>query len=106
MSARRARSLGGALFAALLAQFCNSAFAGPARAAPPFTTEVERCLLPAAEFHGVNVYVLRVILRVESGLNPTAVARNANGSKDVGIGQMNSIHFKELGRYGPSVRFV
>lgn len=37
---------------------------------------------------------------MESDFNPRAVNRNANGSVDVGMGQINSIHFAELGRWG------
>lgn len=66
----------------------------------PFTTEVERCILPASQFHGVNHYVLRSILKIESGLKPGAVGKNRNGTEDVGIGQMNSMHFRELSKYG------
>jgi soluble lytic murein transglycosylase-like protein len=69
-------------------------------AAAPFSTSVERCIIPAATYHGVNQYVLRAILRIESGLKPSAVGINDNGSKDVGMGQMNSSHFKELAQYG------
>lgn len=68
--------------------------------APMFTTEVERCILPAAQYHRVNQYILRAILKVESNLNPHAVGKNDNGTLDVGIGQMNSRHFKELQRHG------
>jgi soluble lytic murein transglycosylase-like protein len=66
----------------------------------PFTTENERCIVPAANYHGVNHQVLRAILRVESGLRPDAVGRNDNGTIDVGIGQMNSMHFGSLARWG------
>lgn len=59
-----------------------------------------RCIAPAAEFHKVNQWVLTGILKVESAFNAGAINRNQNGSTDVGIGQMNSIHFKELNRYG------
>jgi soluble lytic murein transglycosylase-like protein len=72
---------------------------GAGRSAP-FTTEVERCILPAAQYHQVNQYILRAILKVESNLNPNAVGKNDNGTLDVGIGQMNSMHFKELRRHG------
>lgn len=69
---------------------------------PPemFTTDVERCILPASQYHRVNQYILRAILKVESNLNPNAVGRNDNGSLDLGIGQMNSMHFKELKQHG------
>ncbi|ABD72173.1 Lytic transglycosylase, catalytic (plasmid) [Rhodoferax ferrireducens T118] len=59
-----------------------------------------RCIAPAAEFHKVNAWVLKGILKVESAFNAGAINRNQNGSTDVGIGQMNSIHFKELYGYG------
>lgn len=65
-----------------------------------FSTPVERCIVPAALYHRVNHFVLRALLKVESGLKPSAVGRNTNGTTDVGIGQMNSMHFKELAKYG------
>jgi soluble lytic murein transglycosylase-like protein len=58
------------------------------------------CFDDAAAHHGVNPWILRGIAAVESGFNPAAMNRNANGSIDIGFTQINSIHFKELGRYG------
>ncbi len=66
----------------------------------PFTSQVERCIIPAADYHGVNQHILRAILRVESGLRPGIVSGNTNGTKDVGIGQINSMHFRELAQVG------
>ena len=66
----------------------------------PFSTEQERCIVPAAEFHQVNPHILRAILRVESSLRPNTVTRNTNGTLDVGMGGMNSSHFRELAKYG------
>lgn len=87
--------------AALAAAFMVAPAAGAgARPAAPFTTPAEQCIMPAADYHRVNPYLLRAILRVESGLRPNAVMRNSNGTVDVGISQINSIHFRELGRYG------
>jgi len=68
--------------------------------AEPFATEAERCIVPASQLHQVNHFVLRAILRVESGLNPGAIGRNGNGTVDVGIGQTNSMHFRELAQHG------
>lgn len=68
--------------------------------AAPFTTEAERCIIPAATYHVVNPYVLRAILKVESNLNPKAIGRNSNGTVDVGVGQLNSAHFKDLENKG------
>ncbi len=57
------------------------------------------CIAPAASFHKVNPQILTAILKVESGLKPQAVGRNANGTVDLGIGQINSIHLPELKKY-------
>lgn len=58
------------------------------------------CVDQAAQYHAVNANVLRAILWNESGMRPRAVNKNANGSVDVGIGQINSIHFKRLRSLG------
>lgn len=81
---------------------CGAALA---QAASPVTlpahlSEPAPCVAGAAQYHGVNPWVLRAILKVESDFNPIAVNRNANGSVDVGMAQINSIHFAELGRWG------
>ena len=39
-------------------------------------------------------------MKVESSGNPLAINRNKNGTVDVGIGQVNSMHFKELATFG------
>jgi soluble lytic murein transglycosylase-like protein len=58
------------------------------------------CLNQAASYHGVHPNLLLAILKVESGLNPNAIGRNQNGTIDIGIGQINSMHLDELKRYG------
>lgn len=60
----------------------------------------DRCVAPAAEYHSVNQHILRAILAIESGMRPDVVSRNKNGSVDVGIAGINSIHFKDLARVG------
>lgn len=79
---------------------CMGAVAGKGAPALPFTTPAEQCIVPASQEHGVNHDVLRAILKVESNLNPGAVGKNDNKTVDVGIGQMNSMHFGELAKYG------
>jgi soluble lytic murein transglycosylase-like protein len=95
--ARWSALLGVAMFSFLAHQ---SSWANKPSSAPMFSTDAERCILPAAQYHRVNQYILRAILKVESNLNPHAIGRNDNGTLDVGIGQMNSMHFKELQRHG------
>lgn len=63
------------------------------------TPHAERCLLPAAQRHGVNPQILRAILLVESGMRADAVHHNRNGTVDVGMAQINSIHFTELAQW-------
>ncbi|MCV0439001.1 MAG: lytic transglycosylase domain-containing protein [Hydrogenophaga sp.] len=69
--------------------------------AMPLTAET-RCVVTAAERHSVNPWVLKAILKVESNFKPGAVNRNPNGSVDIGMAQINSIHLKELRKYGIS----
>ena len=67
---------------------------------PAFLNDRTPCVPDAARYHGVNPWILKAILKVESGFNPQAINKNANKSIDVGMAQINSIHFKELASYG------
>jgi len=67
-----------------------SVFAIPARA---------DCIDDAAQYHQVNPWIVRAIVQVESGANPAAMHRNANGTLDVGIAQINQVHMPELASY-------
>lgn len=58
------------------------------------------CWDEAASRYGVNASVLYAIARTESGLNPAAVNRNANGSRDIGLMQINSSWLPLLHRHG------
>lgn len=64
--------------------------------APPAPDD---CVSQAAAHHSVNSWVLRAIIKVESNFNAKAINRNKNGTVDVGIAQMNSMHFKELKKH-------
>lgn len=66
----------------------------------PSTASAERCIVPAAQRQGLNPQILRAILQVESSMRPDVVNHNANGSIDVGMAQINSIHFPELSQWG------
>jgi Transglycosylase SLT domain len=66
---------------------------------PWFASHAERCVIPAAQYHSVDPFLLRTVLKVESGLR-SQVSKNQNGTVDVGIGQINSIHFNELQQNG------
>ncbi|MFC6281220.1 lytic transglycosylase domain-containing protein [Polaromonas aquatica] len=62
------------------------------------------CVTQAATYHSVSPWVLRAIIQVESSFNPNAMNKNNNGTVDVGIAQINSMHFKELGKFGIAPR--
>jgi soluble lytic murein transglycosylase-like protein len=90
------------LLLATLASGCGCAFAQASAPAflPARLADSLPCVSAAADYHRVNPWVLRAILKVESDFNPSAVNRNANGTLDVGMAQINSIHFGELARWG------
>lgn len=60
------------------------------------------CFDDAAAYHHVNPWILRAIAAQESGFRPNTVARNTNGSEDIGLVGTNSVHLPELARYGIS----
>ena len=64
------------------------------------TKPLKKCITAAADYHGVNPYLLRAILVVESQLNPKAININKNGTRDIGVAQINSIHLPVLQSHG------
>jgi soluble lytic murein transglycosylase-like protein len=67
---------------------------------PRGSKPLNKCILGAAQYHGVNPYLLRSILMVESRLNPKAINVNMNGTRDIGVAQINSIHLPVLQNHG------
>jgi hypothetical protein len=61
---------------------------------------ISSCVAGAASFHGVNPLILNAIIFHESRNNSQLILKNKNGSVDVGLGGLNSVHFAELARYG------
>jgi soluble lytic murein transglycosylase-like protein len=62
------------------------------------------CWDDAAHRYAVSSALLYAIARVESGLNPTAVGWNRNGTRDIGLMQINSTWLPTLARYGVTER--
>lgn len=58
------------------------------------------CIDTAAERYGVNAHVLRAIGWHESRLRSSAIARNSNGTVDIGAFQINSTHLGTLSAHG------
>jgi len=60
------------------------------------------CFDEAAGYQKVNPLILRAIAWRESHNRGDAVHRNANGSIDYGVMQINSVHLPTLAQYGIS----
>ena len=62
------------------------------------------CWDDAAQRYQVSSALLYAIARTESGLNPLAVGRNGNGSRDIGLMQINSSWLPTLAAHGINER--
>lgn len=82
--------------AVLLAAAGGAAWLTDARAE---TARIRHCLWEAAHRHQLDDQLLYAIAMVESGLNPRALNRsNANGTRDIGLMQINSSWLPRLAR--------
>lgn len=54
------------------------------------------CWVQAANHFDVDPLLLKAIAKVESSMNPKAINRNSNGTFDIGMMQINSIHLPRL----------
>lgn len=107
-SLRRSSKTNGERSAGAGPQGKRASFAGPEApatvdlvAAPHVSHEsIEACLDKAAIYHGVDPNLLHAIAVVESGLNPQAMnTANANGTRDIGLMQINSSWLPQLARW-------
>lgn len=64
-----------------------------------FAENKNYCFEEAGERYGINPYLLYVIAKVESNLNPKAIHKNKDGSYDIGLMQINSKWLPVLKRY-------
>lgn len=59
------------------------------------------CFEEASARYGIPTKLLYAIAKHESGLNPAALnSSNKNGTHDIGIMQINSVHLKKLAEFG------
>jgi soluble lytic murein transglycosylase-like protein len=66
----------------------------------PALADMDACINLAAQRYRVDERLIHAIIQVESSGNPSALNRNANGSEDIGLMQINSSWLPVLGRYG------
>ena len=64
------------------------------------SASAESCWESASQRYGVNAAILHAIAMTESAMNVRAMNRNANGSVDVGLMQINSLWFPRLAEMG------
>lgn len=66
----------------------------------PVLADLEGCVNQAARRYQVDKRLIHAIIQVESSGNPSALNRNANGTEDIGIMQINTSWLPTLARYG------
>ncbi|MCP1118268.1 transglycosylase SLT domain-containing protein [Robbsia andropogonis] len=54
------------------------------------------CFETAGQVHRIDPLLLEAIATVESNLQPNAMHHNANGTRDIGLMQINSMHLPHL----------
>lgn len=54
----------------------------------------------AGQHYNIPPLLLKKIATIESGINPKAINKNANGTVDYGLMQINSSHLRRLSQWG------
>lgn len=63
-------------------------------------SDYDACFRESSRRYSVDERLLRAIARVESNFDSSVIHRNRDGSRDVGVMQINSTHFERLRQYG------
>ncbi|WP_170968501.1 lytic transglycosylase domain-containing protein [Psychromonas sp. SP041] len=71
----------------------------------PTPAKVTECVNFASKYYNVNPSVIRAIIAVEGGKIGT-MSRNSNGTYDMGIMQINTIHIKDLRKRFPTLNLT
>lgn len=87
----------------LVAGLLPSLFSGAVPAANPEARDA--CIAQAAAHYNVHPDLVRAIIRTEGGTTGK-VSWNSNGSYDMGLMQINSIHLRRLREFGISREHV
>ncbi|MDR6352513.1 soluble lytic murein transglycosylase-like protein [Pantoea sp. SORGH_AS 659] len=70
------------------------------------TTSHATCWKLASHTYGIETRLLKAIAMVESNLDPTARNTNKNGTTDIGLMQINSMHLPRLKKLGVSKQLL
>lgn len=65
-----------------------------------WATPYDRFFTEAGTAFGIDATLLKRIATIESSMNPKALNLNKNGSYDIGLMQINTIHLKRLSKIG------
>lgn len=65
-----------------------------------FSTSYDPIFEKAGRDFGIESSLLKRIAMIESSLNPSAINQNKNGTVDIGLMQINSMHLKRLSKVG------
>lgn len=76
------------------------ALATPAHAAPPGQTPYDACFVQAGAYYGLHPLLLKAIAQQESSMRAGAVGHNTNGTDDLGLMQINTVHLPKLASAG------
>ncbi len=60
----------------------------------------QACWEEVGRRYNINPYLLAAIAKTESNFKANAVRHNSNGTKDIGVMQINSLWLPELAKYG------
>lgn len=55
-------------------------------------TEIEKIILDHAEIYGVDAQMALAVARCESGFKTDAINTNKDGTRDIGLWQINDVH--------------
>lgn len=64
------------------------------------TKDIQACMEVSAKKYDIHPYLIWAIAKTESDFNPLAVGKNSNGTRDIGLMQINDTWLKKLSNYG------
>jgi len=65
-----------------------------------WSTPYDRSFAEAGKTFGIDPALLKRIATIESSMNPRAINNNKNGTRDIGLMQINSMHLNPLSKIG------